>query len=136
MIAKVAIEFETRNSFFCFFYNHALFCFILDNFSILSLFSRRFLILFRTILPERKFLKQKNIQNICVFLQEAVPLHSEIRSKFFINIANLTNSGVLLRDEATLFLFLKVFLFLAAKGAGVSSRMLGRDFRAVWQFSG
>lgn len=128
MIAKVAIEFETRNSFFCFFHDPALFCFILDNFSILSLFSRRFLILFRTILPERKFLKQKNIQNICVFLQDAVPLHSEKRSKFFINIANLTNSEVLLRDEATLFLFLKVFLFLAAKRAGVAWPNAGKRF--------
>lgn len=128
MIAKVAIEFETRNSFFCFFYNLALFCFILDNFSILSLFSRRFLILFRTILPERKFLKQKNIQNICVFLQDGVTLHSKIRSKFFINIANLTNSEVLLRDEATLFLFLKVFFFLAAKRAGVAMPNAGERF--------
>ena len=52
----------------------------------------------------------------------------EKRSKFFINIANLTNSEVLLRDEATLFLFLKVFLFLAAKGAGVGRPNAGERF--------
>ena len=40
-----------------------------------------------------------------MFAEEIVPLHSKRRSKFFINIANLTNSGVLLRDEATLFCF-------------------------------